>query len=82
MGTWCVPVGSRGTIDEYMELLCDCKRKAIAAGLDYEEYDFRLKDLPDIKAYVEALDTRPEVLEKFTRRRCAAGYEREEGQAN
>jgi superfamily II DNA or RNA helicase len=69
----------RGTIEEYMELLCDCKRKAIAEGLDYEEYDFRLEDLPDIKAYAEALVTSPEVLEKFTRRRFVAGYEREEG---
>ena len=59
----------RGTIEEYMELLCDCKRKAIAEGLDYEEYDFRLEDLPDIKAYAEALVTSPEVLEKLTRRR-------------
>jgi hypothetical protein len=72
----------RGTIEEYMELLCDCKRKAIAEGLDYEEYDFRLEDLPDIKAYAEALVTSPEVLEKFTRRRFVAGYEREEGQGD
>jgi hypothetical protein len=61
-----------------MELLCDCKRKAIAEGLDYEEYDFRLEDLPDIKAYAEALVTSPEVLEKLTR--FVTGYEREEGQ--
>ena len=70
----------RGTIEEYMKLLCDCKRKAIAEGLDYEEYDFRLEDLPDIKAYAEALVTSPEVLGKLTRRRFVAGYEREEGQ--
>ncbi len=72
----------RGTIEEYMELLCDCKRKAIAEGLDYEEYDFRLEDLPDIKAYAEALVTSPEVLERFTRRRFVSGYEREEGQGD
>jgi hypothetical protein len=39
-----------------------------------------LKDLPDMKAYAEALATSPEVLEKLTRRRFVAGYEREEGQ--
>ncbi len=72
----------RGTIEEYVELLCDCKRKAIAEGLDYEEYDFRLEDLPDIKAYAEALVTSPEVLEKFTCRGFVAGYEREEGQGD
>jgi len=40
----------------------------------------RLEDLPDIKAYAEALVTSPEVLEKFTRRRFVSGYEREEGE--
>jgi len=71
----------RGTIEEYMELLCDCKRKAIAEGLArLRRDDFRLEDLPDINAYAEALVTSSEVLEKFTRRRFVAGYEREDGQ--
>jgi ERCC4-related helicase len=44
----------RGTIEEYMELLCDCKRKAIAQGLArLRRDDFRLEDLPDIKASAE-----------------------------
>ncbi|MDP2949442.1 MAG: hypothetical protein Q8P22_07880 [Chloroflexota bacterium] len=55
--------------------------QAIAEGLArLRRDDFRLEDLPDIKAYAEALVTSSEVLEKFTRRRFVAGYEREEGQ--
>ena len=41
--------------------------------------DDGLEDLPDIKAYAEALVTSAELLEKFTRR-FVAGYEREENQ--
>ena len=52
----------------------------LAEVLNYEQYDFRLEDLPDMKAYAEALVTSPEVLEKFTRQGFVAGYEREEGQ--
>jgi hypothetical protein len=37
----------RGIIEEYMELLCDCKRKAIAEGLAHlRRDDFRLEDCP------------------------------------
>jgi hypothetical protein len=52
-----------------MELLCDCKRRSIAEGLDYEEYDFRLEDLPDIRVYAEALVTGKDVLTRLQRKR-------------
>ncbi len=59
----------RGTIEEYMELLCDCKRRSIAEGLDYEEYDFRLEDLPDIRVYAQALVTGQDVMARLQRKR-------------
>jgi hypothetical protein len=43
---------------------------------------FRPDCPPGIKAYAEALVTSPEVLEKLTRRRFVAGYERQEGQGD
>ena len=59
----------KGTIEEYMELLCDVKRKSIAEGLDYEQYDFDLEDLPDIRVYAEALVTGKDVLSRLQRKR-------------
>lgn len=65
----------KGTIEEYMELLCDCKRRSIAEGLDYEEYDFRLEDLPDIKAYAQALVMNQDILSRYQRKRRLASEE-------
>jgi SNF2 family DNA or RNA helicase len=62
----------KGTIEEYMELLCDCKQRSIAEGLDYEEYDFQLENLPDIKAYAQALVTSQDILSRYQRARRLA----------
>lgn len=59
----------KGTIEEYMELLCYCKQRSIAEGLDYETYDFNLEDLPDIRAYAKALVTDRDVLSRYQRQR-------------
>jgi hypothetical protein len=68
-----------GTIEESMELLCDCKQKSIAEGLDYEQYDFKLEDLPDIKAYAEAIVSNRDILSRLQRRaRMVDGSEEED----
>ncbi len=59
----------QGTIEEYQELLCLCKQQSIAEGLDYETYDFDLEDLPDIRAYADALVTNKDILSRLSRKR-------------
>ncbi len=44
-----------GTIMEYMQMLCELKQQAIDEGIDYQENDFDLADVPDIGQYCQAI---------------------------
>lgn len=44
-----------GTVMDYMQTLCELKQKAIDEGIDHQENDFKIEDVPDIEQYCRAI---------------------------
>jgi len=45
----------RGTIYEYMKMIVQLKQKSIDEGIDYQNFELNLDDIPDIRQYCKAL---------------------------